>query len=165
MSYASASTFDGPTSAQLKLYGVIKWAVIFGLVGCIWVSASRIRHWLNEQTERRALVANLDQAEAAAIYHECADLLFRRYPDRATSADGWEVPPAAFGPAIRELKPALVELWPQEVTITFARGFNEPMALTYVADLSYPNRSADELRRQLGSDEKVIYSGGMHPGF
>lgn len=135
--------------------------VLLMVAGVLWLGVSRASGWFTSMVERQQRVETLDRDTAAAVFDECAELLFRRYPGKGTDAKGWPVPVAAQGPAVRSLEPSEVHLWEREVSLGFRKGFGDTVTLRYVADPTMPDRSNDELRRQLGSIEQVVYTGSM----
>jgi hypothetical protein len=135
--------------------------VLLMVAGVLWFGVSQVSAWFASMVERQQRVESLDKATAAAVFDECAELLFRKYPGRGADNQGWPVPVAAQGPAVRSLEPAEVHLWEQEVSLGFTKGFGDTVTLRYVADPTVPDRSNDELRRRLGSIEQVVYTGSM----
>lgn len=156
-----ARVYSGPNAWQRLVEKSGRFVVYGVIAGVVWFVGAELKAYFETKVEHEQRVERVDKIMAAAVFDECADLLLHRFPDRAASNGDWQVPLEVAGPAIRALSPSMVVLSSGEVCLWFANGFGDTKFIRYVVEPSSPNHEDDELRRQVGSIEQVIYTGRM----
>lgn len=108
--------------------------------------------------ERKHRALNIDQATGRAVYEECRFLIHSRFADLANASTLKPIAKADWGSAIRSLYPVTVGVGGQRVRIEISGGFEETIALEYVADTASHNPALDELWLRATSGDRLICS-------